>query len=69
MATKRKAKVVKAAKALKAPKTSAYLELNGKIEIVECKGSKEVSREEIDGEVVLKPILCVLEERLEEETK
>lgn len=43
------------------PKTSTHLVLEGKVFLVERQGKKEVSREEIDGDVVLKCLLALLE--------
>lgn len=47
------------------PKDRLCLELDGKIDVVEYKNNKEISRETIDGKTVLKVLLQVLTEGLE----
>ena len=54
----------KKAKPTKAVKEEAFLELDGTINYVVVKGKKVVSREPIDGKVVLELILAILKEEL-----
>lgn len=47
------------------PKHEMLLELDGKVFIVDKKHGKEVSREEIDGKVVLQCLLSTLKESID----
>jgi hypothetical protein len=52
-------------KKTKKPESHLYFELLGEVNIVEKKGNKIISKEPIDGKVVLQLLVHVLEEQLD----
>jgi hypothetical protein len=52
-------------KKAKAQKKEMFLALDGKVTLIEKKGRKVLSEEEIDGELVLQALLYVIEQSLD----